>query len=462
MAGYLESAHKTFERIENSKLNAFITLNKAQALETARAVDDGRITGRLAGVTIAVKDCITTKNLQTTCGSKILQGYIPPFDAEVVVRLRREGAVITGKTNMDEFAMGTSTENSAYGPTKNPWDLTRVPGGSSGGSAAAVAGLESRMSLGTDTGGSVRCPAAFCGVVGIKPTYGLVSRFGVVEYANSLEQVGPMGRNVSDTALLLDVIAGGDPKDSTSVAEADKVCYTDYLKEDVKGLTIGVPKEYFSKGIDKKVEQSVWDGIMKLNELGADYKEISLPTTKYALSAYYIIAMCEASSNLARFDGLRYGLREGKDENWHTTFSRIRAEGFGPEVKRRIMLGTYALSEGYYGKYYNKALKIRTLIRQDFTRAFKDVDVIAAPTMPTPAFRIGEKVEDPLSMYLADVNTLPVNLAGVPSISIPCGFSGRLPIGMQLIGDLFAEPRLIQTAYTFETNTNFQKLPEGF
>jgi aspartyl-tRNA(Asn)/glutamyl-tRNA(Gln) amidotransferase subunit A len=275
-------------------------------------------------------------------------------------------------------------------------------------------------------------------------------------------QVGPIARNVSDAALLLDVIAGGDPKDSTSVAEADKVCYTDYLTENVKGLTIGVPKEYFSEGMDKKVERAVWDGINKLTELGADYKEISLPTTKYALSAYYIIAMCEASSNLARFDGLRYGLRTGKDENWHTTFSRIRADGFGSEVKRRVMLGTYALSEGYYGKYYLKALQIRTLIRNDFTKAFQDVDVIAAPTMPTPAFRIGEKVDDPLSMYLADVNTLPVNLAGVPSISVPCGFSGKLPIGMQLIGDLFAEPLLIRTAYTFEANTNFQKLPEGF
>jgi len=462
MAGYLESSYRTFERIEQSKLNAFITIDKPGALETAKAEDDGRLAGRLAGVTVAIKDCITTKGLRTTCGSRILEGYTPPFDAEVVARLRKEGAVITGKANMDEFAMGTSTENSAYGPTRNPWDLSRVPGGSSGGSAAAVAGLESRMALGTDTGGSVRCPAAFCGVVGIKPTYGLVSRYGVIAYANSLEQVGPIARNVSDAALLLDVIAGGDPKDSTSVSEADNVCYTDYLKEDVKGLTIGVPKEYFSEGMDKKVERAVWDGIMKLQELGADYREISLPGTKHALSAYYIIAMCEASSNLARFDGLRYGLRTGKDENWHNTFSRIRAEGFGAEVKRRVMLGTYALSEGYYGKYYLKALQVRTLIRDDFARAFKDVDVIAAPTMPMPAFKIGERVDDPLSMYLADVNTLPINLAGVPSISVPCGFAGRLPIGMQLVGNLFDEPLLIRTAYTFESNTDFQKIPGGF
>ena len=459
---YLEALERTFDRIGQSKLNAFITLNKSQALETAKGVDDGTVTGRLAGMTVAVKDCITTKGLQTTCGSKILTGYVPPFDAEVVVRLRREGAIITGKANMDEFAMGTSTESSHFGPTRNPWDLARVPGGSSGGSAAAVAGLESRMALGTDTGGSVRCPAAFCGVVGIKPTYGLVSRYGVIAYANSLEQVGPIARNVPDAALLLDVIAGGDPKDSTSVAEADSVSYTDYLVDDVRGLRIGVPEEYFGEGTDPRVEKAVWDGIMKLNSLGADFKRISLPHTRYALSAYYIIAMCEASSNLARFDGLRYGLRTGRDENWHSTFSRIRAEGFGTEVKRRIMLGTYALSEGYYGRYYLKALKVRTLIKGDFDRAFKDVDVLAAPTMPMPAFRIGEKSDDPLSMYLADVNTLPVNLAGVPSISVPCGFAGRLPIGMQLIGDLFAEPTLIQAAYAFEANTDFQKLPEGF
>lgn len=459
---YEESIHRVFDRIKKSKLNAYITLNEKDALETAKQVDEGKTTGRLAGMPIAVKDCITTKGIQTTCGSKILQGYVPPFDAEVAARIKKEGAVIVGKANMDEFAMGSSTENSAFGPTRNPWDTTRVAGGSSGGSGAAVAGMECRMSLGTDTGGSVRCPASYCGVVGIKPTYGLVSRFGVIEYANSLEQVGPIGRNVADAALLLDVIAGLDTKDSTSVGEADKVCYTDYLKEDVKGLTIGVPEEYFGEGMDPRVEKSVWDGIMTLNKLGADYKKVSLPHTKYALAAYYIIAMCEASSNLARFDGLRYGLRTGKDENWHSTFSRIRAEGFGQEVKRRVMLGTYALSEGYYGKYYLKALKVRTLIKGDFDRAFKSVDILAAPTMPTPAFKIGEKVEDPLSMYLADINTLPINLAGVPSISIPCGFAGKLPIGMQLIGDLFAEPKLIQAAYTFETNTDFQKLPEGF
>ncbi len=457
-----EGVHRTYGRIKHSKLNAYITLNERDAVETARAVDDGNVTGKLAGVTVAVKDCITTKGLQTTCGSKILSGYVPPFDAEVVARLRKEGAVIVGKTNMDEFAMGTSTESSHYGPTKNPWDLTRVPGGSSGGSGAAVAGLECRMALGTDTGGSVRCPASFCGVVGIKPTYGLVSRYGVVAYANSLEQVGPMARNVGDAALLLDVIAGRDPKDSTSVDAADSARYADHLVDDVKGLTIGVPREYFGEGTDKKVEDAVWNAITTLNKLGADYKEVSLPHTKYALSAYYIIAMCEASSNLARFDGLRYGLRTGKDENWHTTFSRIRAEGFGEEVKRRIMLGTYALSEGYYGKYYLKALKVRTLIKQDFEKAFKDVDVLAAPTMPFPAFKLGEHLDDPLSMYMADVNTVPVNLAGVPSISVPCGFAGKLPIGVQFIGGFFDEPGLIRTAHTFEVNTDFQKIPEGF
>ena len=462
MAIYEESIHRTFDRIKRSKLNAYITLTEKEALKAARDADEGRISGRLAGIPVAVKDCITTKGVLTTCGSNILSGYVPPFDAEVVARLKREGAAIVGKTNMDEFAMGTSTESSYYGPSKNPWDLSRVPGGSSGGSGAAVAGMECRMALGTDTGGSVRCPASFCGIVGIKPTYGLVSRYGVVAYANSLEQVGPMARNVSDAALLLDVIAGHDPKDSTSIGEADNVNYTDHLVEDVKGLTIGVPKEYFGEGTDKKVEKAVWDAIMELNKLGANYKEVSLPHTKYALSAYYIIAMCEASSNLARFDGLRYGLRTGKDENWHTTFSRIRAEGFGEEVKRRIMLGTYALSEGYYGKYYLKALKVRTLIKQDFERALKGTDILAAPTMPFPAFKIGEHAEDPLSMYMADVNTVPVNLAGVPSISVPCGFSGKLPIGVQFIGGFFDEPRLIRTAYTFELNTEFQKLPEGF
>ena len=459
---YEESVHKTFDRIKRSKLNAFITLTEQEAVRNARAVDEGRVAGKLAGMTVAVKDCITTRGVATTCGSRILLGYVPPFDAEVVARLKREGAAIVGKSNMDEFAMGTSTESSYYGPTRNPYDLSRVPGGSSGGSGAAVAGLECRMALGTDTGGSVRCPASFCGIVGIKPTYGLVSRYGVIAYANSLEQVGPMARNVSDAALLLDVIAGHDPKDSTSVGEADGVCYSDHLVEDVKGLTIGVPREYFGEGTDKRVEDAVWNAIMRLNKLGADYREISLPHTKYALSAYYIIAMCEASSNLARFDGLRYGLRTGRDENWHTTFSRIRAEGFGEEVKRRIMLGTYALSEGYYGRYYLKALKIRTLIKRDFEQAFKNVDVLAAPTMPFPAFKLGEHMDDPLSMYMADVDTVPINLAGVPSISVPCGFAGQLPIGIQFIGGLFGEPKIIRTAYTFELNTDFQRLPEGF
>ncbi|HEY3423131.1 MAG TPA: Asp-tRNA(Asn)/Glu-tRNA(Gln) amidotransferase subunit GatA, partial [Methanocellaceae archaeon] len=418
MAQYEESIHKVFDRIKKSQLNAYISLNEHEAVNIAKEVDEGKVTGPLAGMPVGVKDCITTKGIRTTCGSKILTGYVPPFNAEVVDRIRKAGAVIIGKTNMDEFAMGSSTESSYYGVTKNPWDLARVAGGSSGGSGAAVAGLEARMALGTDTGGSVRCPASYCGVVGIKPTYGLVSRYGVVEYANSLEQVGPIARNVSDAALLLDVIAGHDAKDSTSVAEADSVHYTDSLTDDVKGLTIGVPEEYFGEGTSPKVQKAVWDAISTLNKLGADYKKVSLPHTKYALSAYYIIAMCEASSNLARFDGLRYGLRTGKDENWHTTFSRIRAEGYGEEVKRRIMLGTYALSEGYYGQYYLKALKVRTLIRQDFERAFKDVDVLAAPTMPTPAFKIGEHSDDPLSMYMADVDTVPVNLAGIPSISV--------------------------------------------
>lgn len=446
-----EVIQSLFDKIERSKLNAFITLAKEQALEEARRVDKHGAKGMLGAIPIAIKDCISTRGIQTTCGSKILEGYVPPYDAHVIERLKADGAIIIGKTNMDEFAMGSSTETSYFGPTRNPCDLSRVPGGSSGGSAAAVAGGEVPIALGSDTGGSVRCPASFCGVVGLKPTYGLVSRYGLIAYANSLEQIGPFARNVKDVALLLDVIAGYDPRDSTSM---DKKCeYTKELRDDVSDVKIGVPKEFFGEGIDEDVEKAVWSGIKVLEDIGASYTEISLPHTKYSLAAYYIIAMSEASSNLARFDGLRYGLRLGKDKDWHTTFSEIRANGFGEEVKRRILLGTYALSAGYYGRYYLKALKVRTLIKRDFEVALKDTSVLITPTMPFPAFKIGEKIGDPLALYLADVNTVPINLAGVPSISVPCGFVGKLPIGMQIIGRHFDEATILRTAHAFERNT---------
>lgn len=447
------------DRISKSKLNAFIYSVGESAISRAKEIDTNDIEGPLAGIPVAIKDNISTKGIQTTCASNILKGYIPPYDAHVIERLKDAGAVIIGKTNMDEFAMGTSTETSFFGATKNPWDLDRVPGGSSGGSAAAVAGGEAPLALGSDTGGSVRCPASFCGVVGLKPTYGVISRYGLIAYANSLEQIGPFATSVRDVATLFDVVAGYDPRDSTSVNK--EVNYSSALVNDVKGLNIGVPEEYFGEGTDENVEKAVRNAIHTLEDLGANWKIVAMPHTKYALSAYYIIAMSEASSNLARFDGMRYGLRT-EDKDWHTTFSQVRAAGFGDEVKRRILLGTYALSAGYHDKYYLKALKVRTLIKQDFERVFKDVDVLITPTMPYPAFKLGEKIDDPLSLYLADVDTVPINLAGVPSISVPCGFSDGLPIGMQIIGKHFDEAAILRTAYTFEENTNFHsKRPKG-
>ena len=450
---------RLFEKIEKSSLNAFTTLAREKAIEQARQFDKNPGQGLMAGVPIAIKECISTNGIETNCSSRILQGYVPPYDAHVVERLKAEGAIIMGKTNMDEFAMGSSTETSAFGPTKNPWDQTCVPGGSSGGSAACVAGGEAPCALGSDTGGSVRCPASFCGIVGLKPTYGLVSRFGLVAYANSLEQIGPLTHTVEDTALLMEIIAGHDWRDTTS---AEKGSYLAGLKGDVSGLKIGIPKEYFGEGVNKEVEKAVWDAVYVLENLGAQWQEVSLPHTRYALAAYYVIAMSEASSNLARFDGLRYGLRQlGEDKDWHTTFSEIRAKGFGPEVKKRILLGTYALSAGYYGRYYLKALKVRTLIKEDFQRAFKDVDLLASPTMPIPAFKIGERINDPLSLYMADVFTVPINLAGVPAVSVPCGFAGRLPIGLQLMGPHFGEATVLRAAHAFEAATPFdERTPE--
>jgi aspartyl-tRNA(Asn)/glutamyl-tRNA(Gln) amidotransferase subunit A len=455
---------KIYERIEKSQLNCFITLNKDDALTQAREVDKKRSDNdyhnkKLLGVPIAIKDCISTHGIQTTCASKILLGYVPPYNATVVEALKKEGAIIIGKTNMDEFCMGSSTETSYFGTTRNPYDLSRVPGGSSGGSAAALAADETVLALGSDTGGSIRCPASFCGIVGLKPTYGLVSRYGLIAYANSLEQIGPMATNVEDVALLLEVIAAKDDRDSTQINNTTiKRTINPETDERVQNgvkVKIGVPRE-FIEGVSPDVEKSVWNAIHKYEELGRGeggkyvYEEISMPNLnlKHALASYYIIAMSEASSNLARFDGLRYGLRIGKDEDWHTTFSRIRGEGFGEEVKRRIILGTYALSAGYYGKYYLKALKVRTLIKKEFETAFKNVDVLAMPTMPFVAFKIGGK-KDPLSLYLADVNTVPINLAGVPSISIPCGFSNGLPIGLQLVGRHFEEGKILNVAQLF-------------
>jgi aspartyl-tRNA(Asn)/glutamyl-tRNA(Gln) amidotransferase subunit A len=439
------------KQIRKSKFNTFITVAEDQSLQRARLIDSGESEsgGRLAGVPIAIKDNMSTTGIRTTCASHILDGYIPPYDATVVERLYAEGAIVIGKTNMDEFAMGTSTESSYYGPTRNPHNPDCVPGGSSGGSAATVAAGEVAISLGSDTGGSVRCPASFCGVVGLKPTYGAVSRYGLVSYANSLEQIGPIASNVEDVAFLYSIIAGYDPKDSTSV-EVDTEIGIDC---DVKGLTIGVPAQYFGEGIDPAVESAVWDGIHHLEGEGATYSEVDMPHTDYALAAYYIIAMSEASSNLARFDGMRYGLRT-EDKDWSTTYSEVRALGFGAEVKRRIILGTFSLSTGYHDKYYLKALQVRTLVKQDFDLAFKDVDVLIAPTMPMPAFRIGELV-DPLSQYLADVNTVPINLAGVPSVSVPCGSTDGLPIGMQIIGRYFDEPRILGVAASVERSSQY-------
>ncbi len=452
-----ELISRIYERIDRSELNCYITLNRDEAIEEAIMVDRNRGAYRakkLLGVPVAIKDCISTAGIQTTCASKILTGYVPPYDATVIEALKREGAIIIGKTNMDEFCMGTSTETSYYGPTLNPHDHTRVPGGSSGGSAAAVSAGEAILALGSDTGGSIRCPASFCGVVGLKPTYGLVSRYGLIAYANSLEQIGPLTTNVRDAALLLEVISAKDERDSTQVKIASNSRSNYVFKDgygDVKGLRIGVCRE-FLEGVAPEVEEAVWNAIYSFEELGASYEEMSLKYLKYALAAYYIIAMSEASSNLARFDGLRYGLRLDVDADWHTTFSRIRGEGFGEEVKRRIILGTYALSAGYYGRYYLKALKVRTLIKREFDAALRYYDILAMPTMPCVAFKLGERIKDPLSLYLADVNTVPVNLAGLPSISVPCGACNGLPVGLQLVSGQFEEDKIINAAIAYESN----------
>jgi aspartyl-tRNA(Asn)/glutamyl-tRNA(Gln) amidotransferase subunit A len=425
--------------------NAFIT----------EATIDGADDGPLAGTTVAVKDNISTEGVRTTCGSEMLADYVPPYSATVVDRLTEAGATVVGKANMDEFGMGTTTETSAFGPTRNPADPERVPGGSSGGSAAAVAAGEADLALGSDTGGSVRCPAAFCGVVGIKPTYGLVSRYGLVAYANSLEQIGPIAGTVEEAAAALDVIAGPDPNDGTTRDLADvegadpDASYAAAADGDVDGLTIGIPTELF-EGADERVVETVEAAIADLEGRGAETTEISLPSVEHAVQAYYVIAMAEASSNLARFDGVRYGARADSDGNWNESFAETREEGFGAEVKRRILLGTYALSAGYHDKYYEKAQDARAWVRQDFEEAFADVDVIASPTMPVPPFELGESLDDPLRMYLADANTTPVNLANLPAISVPAGEADGLPVGLQFVGPKFDEETVIRAASAVE------------
>jgi aspartyl-tRNA(Asn)/glutamyl-tRNA(Gln) amidotransferase subunit A len=457
----VELTKAIFERIETveEKVGSYISLTRESALNQAEQAEDNireNIGKALLGIPIAIKDNICTKGVKTTCSSKILENFKPPYESTVTQRLNEQGYILIGKTNLDEFAMGSSTENSAFGLTKNPWDIKRIPGGSSGGSAAAVAVDECIAALGSDTGGSIRQPAAFCGVVGLKPTYGRVSRYGLVAFASSFDQIGPITKNVKDSAILMNIISGHDPYDSTS-ANLPVPDFTSAPGKGIKDLKIGVPREYFIEGVDKDVENSVKEAIKKLESLGAIPVDISLPHTEYAVAAYYILATSEASSNLARYDGVKYGLRVDGDD-LIDMYMKTRDAGFGAEVKRRIILGTYALSSGYYDAYYRKAQQVRTLIRRDFERAFVNVDVIVTPTTPTPAFKAGEKTEDPLQMYLSDIFTISVNLAGVPGISIPCGFTSQnLPVGLQIIGKHFDEESILKVAYAYEQATEWHK-----
>lgn len=462
----VELTKSVFDRIKSveNKVNSYVTLNEENALETAAEIDKKRANQEslsdLAGIPMGIKDNISTKGLKTTCSSKMLNNYVPPFNATVINKLNDAGAVITGKLNMDEFAMGSSTETSYFKPTCNPHALDRIPGGSSGGSAAAVAACEAVVSLGSDTGGSIRQPASYCGVVGLKPTYGAVSRFGLVAFASSLDQIGPIGKCVKDVAMVQSVINGHDRMDATSAYRN----YTDLsanLKSDVKGLKIGIPNEYFGEGIDNEVKASVLNAVKELEKQGAVVKEISLPSTDYALSAYYIISSAEASSNLARFDGVRYGYRAENYDSLIDMYEKTRSEGFGDEVKRRIMLGTFVLSSGFYDAYYGKAKLLQKRISEEFNSAFKDIDIIAAPTVPTTAFKIGENIDDPLKMYATDICTVTVNIAGLPAVSIPCGTdSNKLPIGLQLIGNKFTEQTLLNTAYAYENFCGGFKMPK--
>ncbi|MCG3205384.1 MAG: Glutamyl-tRNA(Gln) amidotransferase subunit A [Elusimicrobia bacterium] len=444
----------------NPTLNAYLSVEE-KSLEAAKAVDErvrsGENPGRLAGVPIAIKDNMMVKGQPTTCASKILGNYIAPYDAHVIEKLQQEGAIIVGKTNLDEFAMGSSTENSAFGPSRNPWDTSRIPGGSSGGSAVAVATRTVPIALGSDTGGSIRQPASLCGVLGLKPTYGRVSRYGVVAFASSLDQIGPFTHNVEDMAVTLSIISGKDERDSTSV---DKPVpdFSSELKKPIQGLRVGIPKEYFVEGMDAEVRNAVLETANVLKKLGADIKDISLPNSDSALAVYYILAPSEASSNLARFDGMRYGFRNPTAANLIEQYGLNRHDGFGPEVKRRIMIGTYALSSGYYDAFYAKAQKVRTLIKRDFDQAFAEVDIILTPVSPTPAFKIGEKADDPLTMYLSDICTIPCNLAGIPGISVPCGLTAQgLPIGVQFYSNLFQDSLLLQVSHAFLSQTGWHK-----
>ncbi|MFM7573736.1 MAG: Asp-tRNA(Asn)/Glu-tRNA(Gln) amidotransferase subunit GatA [Snowella sp.] len=462
----VEITTETLQRIETlePKLHSFLCVTADNAIAAAEKVDAkiaaGETIGLLEGIPIGIKDNLCTRGIPTTCGSRILEGFVPAYESTVTQKLQDAGAVMVGKTNLDEFAMGSSTENSGYQVTANPWDLSRVPGGSSGGSAAAVAAEECVVALGSDTGGSIRQPASLCGVVGMKPTYGLVSRFGLVAYASSLDQIGPFGRTVEDAAILLQAIAGYDAQDSTSL-KVEIPNYIQALKPDLKGLKVGVITETFGEGLDEIVAERVRQAIAQLKSLGATVQEISCPRFRYGLPTYYIIAPSEASANLARYDAVKYGIREEAD-SLIEMYTKTRAKGFGTEVKRRIMLGTYALSAGYYDAYYLKAQKVRTLIKQDFDQAFEKVDVLVCPTAPTTAFKAGEKTADPLSMYLSDLMTIPVNLAGLPSMSIPCGFDKQnLPIGLQLIGNVLREDVLFRVGYAYEQSTEWhtQKQP---
>ena len=457
----VELTQACLDRIDavEDRVQAFLTLTPEVALAQAEEADRMLAAGEggpLTGVPVQIKDVMCTKGVLTTCASRMLENFVPVYSATAVERIIGQGAVMLGKGNMDEFAMGSSCENSAFHPTHNPWDLDRVPGGSSGGAAASVAAGETIFSLGSDTGGSVRQPAALCGVVGLKPTYGLVSRYGLIAFASSLDQIGPMGRTVADCALVLSVIAGHDPRDATSVNREPKD-YAAALGQDIKGLRLGVPEEYFVDGMDPGTRKAIEEAVSTLEGLGASVRPVSLPTTRYALACYYIIAPSECSANLARYDGVRYGYSYQETDDMWEALEKTREHGFGPEVTRRVMLGTYALSSGYYDAYYLKAQQARTLIRQDFDRVFQEVDALVTPTSPVTAFNIVEKIGDPVQMYLIDVCTLPPNIAGLPALSVPCGFSAGLPVGMQLIGPHFSEETLLRTAHAYEKTTQWSK-----
>lgn len=453
-----EIVRSVFSRIHDvdDQVKSFVTLAEETAVNTSKKLDQENNWTGLRGIPFGMKDIFCTKGVRTTCCSKILGNFIPTYDCTVSRKLNEQKGILVGKLNMDEFAMGSSTEHSAFFPTHNPWDLNRVPGGSSGGSAASVAADEVTFSLGTDTGGSIRQPASFCGAVGLKPTYGRVSRWGVISYASSLDQVGAFTKDVEDCALIMNVIAGKDPLDSTSV-DVLVPDYTSFLNGDVKGLKIAYPKEYFQPGVDDGIRACVKKALAKFEEMGAIVEEVSLPHSEYALPAYYLVATAEASANLARFDGVRYGLRDFEAKNVVDMFSNSRAAGFGEEVKRRIMLGTYALSAGYYDAYYLKALKVRRLIANDFENVFKDFDLIVSPTTPTTAWKLGQHSEDPLTEYMNDILTVPVNMAGIPGMSIPCGFVEGLPVGMQILGKAFDEGTIMKAAFAYEKNTDWHR-----